>query len=155
MAEGQRASLPPAALRFLKRDTPFEFRVVETPDFAHPSPGEPRQHVWFRAVGALPDDPELHRCLLAYVSDYHLIGTALRPHGLSMASPGLVVASIDHAMWFHHAARVDDWLLYAMDSPSASGSRGLARASLFTRDGLLIASTAQEGLMRVQRPGAV
>ncbi|MET0290815.1 MAG: acyl-CoA thioesterase II [Steroidobacteraceae bacterium] len=150
LAEGMRAQLPPAALRFLQRDTPFEFRLVEPMNVVRPVAAEPRQHVWFRAVGALPDGDALHRCLLAYVSDYHLIGTALRPHGLSMATPGLVVASIDHAMWFHQPVRVDDWLLYAMDSPSASGARGLARASLFTRDGRLVASTAQEGLMRMQ-----
>lgn len=150
LVEGQRAHLPPAALRFLQRDTPFEFRVVEPVNYAHPMADLPRQNVWFRAVGALPDDPQLHRCLLAYVSDYHLIGTALRPHALSMASPDLVVASIDHAMWFHRPVRVDDWLLYSMDSPSASGARGLARASLFTRAGVLVASTAQEGLIRVK-----
>jgi acyl-CoA thioesterase-2 len=102
-----------------------------------------------RAIGPLPDDPLLQQCLLAYVSDYHLIATALRPHGASMATPGISVASIDHAMWFHRPARVDDWLLYSMDSPSASGSRGYARASLFTRDGVLVASTAQEGLIRL------
>jgi acyl-CoA thioesterase-2 len=147
----QRARLPPAALRFLQRETPFEFRIVEPIDYARPAADEPRQHVWFRAVGELPDDVQLHRCLLAYVSDYHLVGTAMRPHGLSMASPDLVVASIDHAMWFHRPVRVDEWLLYAMDSPSASGARGLARASLFTREGLLVASTAQEGLVRVTR----
>jgi acyl-CoA thioesterase-2 len=151
LVEGQRALLPPAALRFLQRDTPFEFRVVEAQNYARAEPSAPRQHVWFRAVGRLPDDPQLHRCLLAYVSDYHLIGTALRPHGLTMASPNLVVASIDHAMWFHQPVRVDEWLLYAMDSPSASGARGLARASLFTREGVLVASTAQEGLLRVTK----
>jgi acyl-CoA thioesterase-2 len=153
LVDGQRALLPAAALRFLQRETPFEFRVVEPVNYARPEPGEPRQHVWFRAVGQLPDDAQLHRCLLAYVSDYHLVGTALRPHGLSMASPNLTVASIDHAMWFHRPVRVDDWLLYAMDSPSASGARGLARASLFTREGLLVASTAQEGLMRATQRG--
>jgi acyl-CoA thioesterase-2 len=150
---GHAAQLPAGAQRLLKRDTPFEFRPVEPIDYAHPSQDEPRQHVWFRAVGALPDDEDLHRCLLAYVSDYHLIGTALRPHGLSLGTPNLVLASIDHAMWFHRAVRIDDWLLYAMDSPSASGMRGFARGSVFTRDGRLVASTAQEGLMRVVTPG--
>lgn len=147
-----RAQLPPGALRFLKRDIPFEFRVVQPVNYLHPAREAPRQDVWFRAVDRLPDDEQLHRCLLAYVSDYHLIGTAMRPHGISMATPNVVVASIDHAMWFHRPVRVDDWLLYSMDSPSASGARGFARANLFTRAGVLVASTTQEGLMRVLAP---
>jgi len=147
-----RAQLPAGALRFLKREMPFEFRVVQPVDYAHPAREPPRQDVWFRAVDKLPDDEQLHRCLLAYVSDYHLIGTAMRPHGISMATPNVVVASIDHAMWFHRPVRVDDWLLYSMDSPSASGARGYARANLFTRAGVMVASTAQEGLIRVVPP---
>jgi acyl-CoA thioesterase-2 len=103
-------------------------------------------------VGDLPDDPVLHACLLAYVSDYHLIATAMRPHGYTMASPGIIVASIDHAMWFHDPVRVDQWLLYSIESPAAAGMRGFSRASVFTREGLLVASTAQEGLLRVISP---
>ena len=144
-----REGLPEAALRFLRKDMPFEFRAVQPVNYLKPAREAPRQDVWFRAVDRLPQDDLLHRCLLAYVSDYHLIGTAMRPHGISMATPGVVVASIDHAMWFHRPVRVDDWLLYSMDSPSASGARGFARASIFTRDGVLVASTAQEGLVRV------
>jgi len=144
-----REGLPEAALRFLRKDMPFEFRAVQPVNYLKPAREAPRQDVWFRAVDRLPQDDLLHRCLLAYVSDYHLIGTAMRPHGISMATPGVVVASIDHAMWFHRPVRVDDWLLYAMDSPSASGARGFARASIFTREGVLVASTAQEGLVRV------
>lgn len=144
-----REGLPEAALRFLRKDMPFEFRSVQPVNYAQPAREAPRQQVWFRAVDRLPQDELLHRCLLAYVSDYHLIGTAMRPHGISMATPGVVVASIDHAMWFHRPVRVDDWLLYAMDSPSASGARGFARASIFTSDGVLVASTAQEGLVRM------
>jgi len=144
-----REGLPEAALRFLRKDMPFEFRAVQPVNYLKPAREAPRQDVWFRAVDRLPQDDLLHRCLLAYVSDYHLIGTAMRPHGISMATPGVVVASIDHAMWFHRPVWVDDWLLYAMDSPSASGARGFARASIFTRDGVLVASTAQEGLVRV------
>ena len=147
-----RQHLPELAQRFLRRDMPFEFRLVQPVNYAQPLRQAPRQDVWFRAVDRLPDDELLHRCLLAYVSDYHLIGTAMRPHGISMATPGIVVASIDHAMWFHRPVRVDDWLLYAMDSPSASGARGFARASIFTRTGVLVASTAQEGLLRVVKP---
>jgi acyl-CoA thioesterase-2 len=100
-------------------------------------------------VDALADDEALHRCLLAYVSDFHLLDTALKPHGISMISPKLMIASIDHAMWFHRSVRVDDWLLYTIDSPSASGARGFARGSVFARDGRLVASAAQEGLIRV------
>ncbi|HZE42952.1 MAG TPA: acyl-CoA thioesterase II, partial [Steroidobacteraceae bacterium] len=107
------------------------------------------KHVWIRAVDSLPDDEALHRCLLAYASDFQLLDTALKPHGLSMMRDKLVIASIDHAMWFHRSVRVDDWLLYAMDSPSASGARGFTRGSVFARDGRLVASVSQEGLIRV------
>jgi acyl-CoA thioesterase-2 len=93
----------------------------------------------------------LHRCLLAYVSDFYLLDTALMPHGLSMSASNMVIASIDHAMWFHRSLRVDDWLLYATDSPSASGARGFNRGSIFTREGRLVASVAQEGLLRVAK----
>lgn len=144
-----REQLPQAVRRLIREDMPFEFRLVQPIDYAHPVREAPRQDVWLRAVDVLPDDALLHQCLLAYVSDYHLIGTAMRPHGICMATPGIVVASIDHAMWFHRPVRVDDWLLYSMDSPSASGARGFARASLFNRQGVLVASTAQEGLLRV------
>jgi acyl-CoA thioesterase-2 len=140
--------LPPQAKRMLDKPRPFEFRPVEVQDPFTPEPKPGRQHVWMRAAGLLPDDESLHRCLLAYVSDYHLLATALSPHGLSIVTAPLVLASIDHAMWFHRPLRIDDWLLYAMDSPSASEARGFARGSVFTRDGRLVASTAQEGLMR-------
>lgn len=142
------AELPVVGRRLLKGNTPFEFRPVDLIDYRAPRAEPPAQHVWFRVTDPLPPDEELHRCLLAYVSDYYLIGTALRPHGVSIASPDLVVASIDHAMWFHREVRIDDWLLYAMDSPSASGMRGFARGSIYARDGRLIASTTQEGLIR-------
>ena len=100
-------------------------------------------------MAALPDDEALHRCLLAYVSDFNLLDTALMPHGISLTAANLVIASIDHAMWFHRSVRVDDWLLYAIDSPSASGARGFSRGSVFALDGRLVASTAQEGMLRV------
>jgi acyl-CoA thioesterase-2 len=127
----------------------IEFRPVEPRNPLAPSPSEPRQAVWFRAADRIPDDPRLHRCILAYASDYHLVGTALRPHGRSWFQRSMVVASLDHAIWFHRDARVDDWLLYAMDSPSAQGARGLARGLVFDAKGRLVASVAQEGLMRV------
>jgi acyl-CoA thioesterase-2 len=149
--EAQHAQLPAAVRRFVGRNSPFEFRMVQTPDYRNPESGPPRQDVWFRSIDRLDEDPAKHACLLAYVSDYHLIATAMRPHGLTLGSPGVIVASIDHAMWFHRAVRVDEWLLYSIESPAAAGARGFARASLFTREGVLVASTAQEGLLRVAK----
>jgi acyl-CoA thioesterase-2 len=142
--------LPPAARRVLEQRRPFEFRPVQAPDLLRREKSEPLKYIWFRAVDALNADEALHRCLLAYVSDFHLLDTALKPHGVSMISSKLVMASIDHAMWFHRSVRVDDWLLYAIDSPSSSGARGFARGSVFARDGRLVASAAQEGLIRVK-----
>ena len=141
--------LPPAARRILEQKRPFEFRPVHPPDFLRSGKSPPHKCIWFRAVDRLADDEALHRCLLAYVSDFHLLDTALKPHGVPMISPHLVIASIDHAMWFHRSVRVDDWLLYAVDSPSTSGARGFTRGSVFARDGRLVASAAQEGLIRV------
>ena len=140
--------LPAAARRALDQKRPFEFRPVQAPEQLNRDKSAPLKHIWFRAVDKLPDDQALHRCLLAYVSDFHLLDTALKPHGVSLISPKLVIASIDHAMWFHRSVRVDDWLLYAIDSPSASGARGFTRGSVFARDGTLVASAAQEGLIR-------
>jgi acyl-CoA thioesterase-2 len=141
--------LPAAARRILEQKRPFEFRPVHPPDSLRRDQAPPHKYIWFRAVEKLADDEALHRCLLAYVSDFHLLDTALKPHGISMISPKLVIASVDHAMWFHRSIRVDDWLLYAVDSPSASGARGFTRGSVFARDGRLVASAAQEGLIRV------
>jgi len=141
--------LPAAVRRVLEQKRPFEFRPVHPPDFLRSGKSPPHKYIWFRAVDGLADDEALHRCLLAYVSDFHLLDTALKPHGVPMISPQLVIASIDHAMWFHRSVRVDDWLLYAVDSPSTSGARGFTRGSVFARDGRLVASAAQEGLIRV------
>jgi len=141
--------LPAAARRMLEQKRPFEFRPVQRPDHLRREKSAGLKQIWFRAVDRLADDEALHRSLLAYVSDFHLLDTALKPHGISMISPKLVIASIDHAMWFHRSVRVDDWLLYSMDSPSASGARGFTRGSVFARDGRLVASAAQEGLIRV------
>jgi acyl-CoA thioesterase II len=144
------ARMPERMQRFLTIERPFEFRSVQPIDYLQPRKAAPSRQVWFRAVGKrLPDDETLHRCLLAYVSDFYLLDTATLPHGTSSLSGKAVMASIDHAMWFHRPLRVDDWLLYALESPSASGARGFARASVFQRDGRLVASTAQEGLVRV------
>jgi acyl-CoA thioesterase-2 len=140
---------PPKLRRWFDRFGPFEFRPVVFQDPFDPQPLPPRQEIWFRLQGELGDDQRLHRTLLAYVSDFHLIGTATLPHGISYQKGNLVMASLDHAMWFHRDVRVDDWLLYACDSPNTGGSRGLARGLIYDRRGRLVASTAQEGMIRV------
>lgn len=129
-------------------EKPIEIRPVEVFNPFEPTPAEPVRHMWFRADGRLPDDPQLHRYLLAYASDFHLLGTAMLPHAVSSWSRKMQVASLDHSIWYHQPLRMDDWLLYAMDSPSASGSRGLSRGQIFNRDGVLVASITQESLMR-------
>lgn len=131
---------------FFRNQRPFEFRAVDPDDYLHPAKRPALRQVWFRVVGRLPDDQTLHRCLLTYVSDYHLLATATLPHAVSFLQ--LQLASIDHAIWFHRDLRVDDWLLYAIESPSASGARGFSRGSIYARDGRLVASVAQEGLIR-------
>jgi acyl-CoA thioesterase-2 len=143
--------LPQKMRRWVDRFGPFEFRRVGDYDTFNPKPHAPQQQVWFRLHGKLPDDPVLHRALLAYVSDFHLIGTATLPHGISWAKGNLIMASLDHAMWFHRDFRLDDWLLYSCDSPNTGGGRGLARGMIFSRDGKLVASTAQEGMIRVRK----
>ncbi len=144
--------IPSKLRRFLTDKRPFEFRHVEPINFAAPEKLPPKKHVWIRAVDALPDNPVLHQNLLTYVSDYELLGVATLPHGLSFTRGSVIMASLDHALWFHGDVKMDEWLLYAMDSPNSTGARGLARGQLFTQDGRLIASTAQEGLMRVVDP---
>ena len=133
------------------RERAIEVRPVAPNDEFDPVVREPAHDVWFRAVGTLPDDPALHQCELAYASDLTLLDTSMLPHAISWWSEKLQTASIDHAMWFHRPFRADEWLLYAQDSPSASGARGFNRGSVFTRDGRLVASVAQEGLIR-RRP---
>jgi acyl-CoA thioesterase-2 len=143
--------LPERLRRFFAQPRPFQFRMVQPIDYHAPRPEQPVRQIWFRAVARLPDDEMLHRRLLAYVSDFFLLDTTTLPHGTSFLRPSLVMASIDHAMWFHRPLRVDEWLLYAMESPSASGARGFARASVFAGDGRLVASAAQEGLVRLAK----
>jgi acyl-CoA thioesterase-2 len=146
--------LPEKLRRWLKIERPFEFRPVQPYNPLAPVATLPVRQIWMRAVDKLPDDDTLHRCLLAYMSDYWLLDTSTMPHGSSFLRGNLIMASIDHAIWFHRHARVDEWLLYSLDSPSSSGARGFARGSFYTRDGVLVASTAQEGLIRlVQAPG--
>jgi acyl-CoA thioesterase II len=141
--------LPEKLRRWLEIERPFEFRPVQTYNPLAPVATNPVRQVWIRAVDKLPDDTALHRCLLAYISDYWLLDTSTMPHGASFLRGNLIMASIDHAIWFHRPARVDEWLLYSLDSPSSSGARGFARGSFYTRDGVLVASTAQEGLIRL------
>jgi acyl-CoA thioesterase-2 len=143
--------VPEKMRRFLVHDRPFEFRPVEPIHVVAPPRADPVRHIWIKTVDALPDDPDLHRNVLAYVSDYQLVATATLPHGIHFAEGNVQLASLDHAMWFHRPFRVDDWLLYAMQSPNASGGRGFALGRFFTRAGELVASTAQEGVVRVWR----
>jgi acyl-CoA thioesterase-2 len=141
--------VPEKMRRFMAHQPPFEFRPVEPPKFIEPAARAPLKHVWMRACSKLPDDMALHRNLLAYVSDYELLATATLPLEIGFGRKPLQMASIDHAMWFHREARVDQWLLYAFDSPITIGGRGFCRGQIFSRDGKLIASTAQEGVIRV------
>lgn len=128
----------------------IEYRQVDPTDPLHPAVRPSEYQLWLRAVAPLPDDPLLHRALLAYASDHGLLRSAMLPHGLSFFRGNVRAASLDHAMWFHRDFRIDDWLLYSMDSPSAGGARALCRGSVYTRDGRLVASTAQEGMLRVR-----
>ena len=143
------AKIPEKMQRFLTHERPFEFRSVEPIQVVAPPRAPAVRHIWIKTVDRLPDSPDLHRNVLAYVSDYQLVGTSTLPHGIHFAEGNVQLASLDHAMWFHRPFRVDDWLLYAMESPNASGGRGLAMGRFFTRDGALVASTAQEGVVRV------
>jgi len=147
------ARLPTKVQRWLDRQGPFEFRHVYPRDELNPPKRPPYQHVWFRLVEKVGDAPELHRALLAYASDFHLLGTATFPHGISYYQPNVLMASLDHALWFHRPFRADEWLLYSIDSPSAQSGRGLARGQVYDRSGRLVASTAQEGLIRVLANG--
>ena len=145
--EAVRADLPEPMQR-MSRERPIEMRRLEPFNMVNPKKRPPYQHVWLRARNALPDDPALHKCILAYASDMGILSTCTLPHGRSFMS-GLMTASLDHAMWFHRPFRVDEWILFAQDSPVSGGSRGFNRGMMFTRDGTLIASVAQEGLIRL------
>ena len=138
--------MPNKVTGYFRNQRPFEFRAVSPDDYLTKDKRPARRLVWFRVTGQLPEDQALHRCLLTYVSDFHLLATATMPHGVNFLE--LQVASIDHAIWFHRDLRVDDWLLYAIESPSASGARGFSRGSIYARNGALVASVAQEGLIR-------
>ncbi|MCZ6585963.1 MAG: acyl-CoA thioesterase II [Gammaproteobacteria bacterium] len=142
-------SIPEKMRRYLTRKRPFEIRPVEPVSLLSLQPSDPVRHVWMRAVDRLPDQPDLHRNLLAYLSDFQLIGTATLPHGIQFEQGRVQMASLDHALWFHRPFRVDEWLLYSMESPNAASARGFALGRFFDTDGVLVASTAQEGLIRI------
>jgi acyl-CoA thioesterase-2 len=147
------AAMPEAMRRWFAQDLPIEVRPVDLPRYVRHQAGALEQQVWLRATGPLPGDPAIHRAVLAYLSDMTLLGAALTAHGHSVFDTGLQVASLDHALWFHRPFRADDWLLYAQDSPNSCGARGLARGLLFSRDGRLVASVVQEGLIRTTPAG--
>jgi acyl-CoA thioesterase-2 len=142
------AHLPESMRSYWERERPIELRPVDLSRYFAREPRPPEQYVWMRATGALPNDFPLHQCVLAYASDFSLLDTALIAHGKLMFDKDIQLASLDHALWFHRPFRADEWLLYAQDSPSGHGARGFCRGGVFTRDGLLVASVAQEGLMR-------
>lgn len=147
----QVAHLIPERMRErMTSDKPIEIRPVTRINPFAPQPCEPVKYVWFRADGSLPDEPQLHKYLLAYASDFNLLTTSMLPHGVSVFQKFMQVASLDHSLWFHADLRMDDWLLYAMDSPWAGNARGFARGSIFNRQGRLVASVAQEGLTRLR-----
>lgn len=129
-------------------EKPIEVRVVKPTNYCKPARESPENHLWMRAVATLPNNPVIHRCVLAYASDFGLLGTSLRPHGISMFQKNIQVASLDHAMWFHRNFYIDSWLLYEVESTNASGARGLNFGRFYDSAGKLVASTAQEGLIR-------
>jgi acyl-CoA thioesterase II len=146
--------MPDPVRRYFERERPIELRPVEYMRYLGGKSEDARFHVWIRATGKLPDDPAIHHCVLAYASDMALLDSALIPHGRTVFEKSIMAASLDHALWFHRPFRADDWLLYAQDSPNLSGARGFSRGLIFTRDGTLVASVAQEGLLRERREKA-
>lgn len=147
----QADQLPEEFRESFLRDRPIDFRPIEPQDLLKPSKRAPQQSCWMKCADTLPDDPRLHQCVLAYLSDWSLLDTGTYPHGLSFLDDKLQMASLDHAMWFHRPFRADQWLLYVQDSPSASGARGFNRGQIFNQAGELVASAAQEGLMRLHQ----
>lgn len=142
------AKMPEKQRQQMLQPRPIELRPIEARHWMNNGPQEPRAHTWFRSVGALPDDPRIHRAVLAYASDMTLLGTSTLPHDISWSKGNLMGASLDHAIWFHDEFRADEWMLYACDSPWAGRARGFNRGRIYTRDGRLVASVAQEGLIR-------
>jgi acyl-CoA thioesterase-2 len=143
--------MPDPVRKYYERERPIELRPVEYDRYLGKKSDDAKFNVWIRATGRLPDDPAIHRCVLAYASDMTLLDTALVPHGRSLFEKDFMAASLDHALWFHRPFRADEWLLYSQDGPSLAGARGFARGLIFTSDGTLVASVAQEGLVRLRR----
>src|SRR5271167_1733713 len=143
--------MPEPVRRYYERERPIELRPVEFSRYLGEQPPDGRFHVWMRATARLPDDPAIHQCVLAYASDMTLLDSALIPHGRSVFEKTIMAASLDHALWFHRPCRADEWLLYAQDSPNLAGARGFSRGLIFASDGTLVASVAQEGLLRQRR----
>jgi len=143
------AKIPEQFRKAFMQERPIELRPIKPENPFVAEPQSALRHAWFRIPGPLDADPAMHRALLTFCSDIGLLGTSMLPHGIHFFQPGVQSASIDHAMWFHREFRIDEWLLYTTDSPSASGARGMNRGSIFRQDGTLVASVAQEGLMRV------
>lgn len=141
-------NLPEHLRKVITQDRPIDFRIVENIDPFNPERQPPVRHMWVKAIGTMPDEALAHQAVLAYASDYGLLGTALQPHGRSYRRPDIQVASLDHSLWMHRPCRLDQWLLFSIDGPVSSAARGFARATVFTRAGELVASVAQEGLMR-------
>ncbi|PSV23385.1 acyl-CoA thioesterase II [Photobacterium leiognathi subsp. mandapamensis] len=140
--------LPPKIVETFGKKRPFEVRPVTVVNPLMPTATEPKQYLWIKANGTMPDDLSIHHYMLAYASDWGFLVTALQPHGVTLFSPKMQVATIDHSMWFHRPFKMDEWLLYAIDSPSASGSRGIVRGEIYNQKGELVASAVQEGLIR-------
>jgi acyl-CoA thioesterase-2 len=143
--------MPEPVRRYYERERPIELRPVEYDRYLGKGIEDGRFNLWIRATGKLPDEPAIHQCVLAYASDMTLLDSALTPHGRSVFEKTIMAASLDHALWLHRPFRADDWLLYAQDSPNMGGARGFARGLIFARDGTLVASVAQEGLVRERR----
>ena len=144
--------LPEPLRPVLTQERPIDFRPVSPLDLASPEKREPIRYTWFRAIGTLPNDVSIHQAVLAYASDYGLLVTALQPHGVSYRSRTLQLASLDHSLWLHRPFRADEWLLYSTDSPVTAGARGFVRGAIYSRAGELVASVAQEGLVRIRKP---
>lgn len=151
LIERERGDLPEAFVKAMTRPRPIEMRAVRPWSLLRPEKRDPVRHIWMRAVAPVAGDQVMHRAILAYASDMALLSTSMQPHGVSWISPKIQAASLDHALWVHDDVRADEWLLYVTDSPWAGGGRGFNRGQIFARDGRLVASVAQEGLIRQRR----